>query len=130
MKNIECGTCLYFLEQGIEMFEDGVKKIYGKCDKAKEAQNSVAFVVNISFTKACDIGIHDCPVYRKISIPKFNAFVMEYNRKCTSEQIKSYKKLVKRFGKEASEFSTCDVAIMCKFDSLWIGIEPDGYTHS
>jgi hypothetical protein len=54
-------------------------------------------------------------------------------KKATKAQLKSYKRLCKRYGVTKAisrEFDFHDNVLMCNFGFIWIGIEIDGYTHS
>ena len=55
------------------------------------------------------------------------------NPKATKAQLKSYKRICKRYGVTKAisrEFDFHDNVLMCNFGFIWIGIEIDGYAHS
>lgn len=51
----------------------------------------------------------------------------------TEEQKGAIDRLVEKFGRGPDEGPTkamCIDCLMVRYDNLWIGIEPDGYTHT
>lgn len=51
----------------------------------------------------------------------------------TPEQVKAIDNLVERWGRGPDQGpikALCVDCLMVRYDNLWIGIEPDGYTHS
>jgi hypothetical protein len=61
--------------------------------------------------------------------------IEEIRKEMTPEQVKSYERIVKRYGEEPDESGLMiggDGCVMVHFKmvGIWIGIETDGYAHS